>query len=204
MDQLENNAQVMAARTAIVKAIVQRPELLRELPSLDPETLLSLVVQQEFPDLPDSVRQRIVPKMTELKGEQLPWNRHMRRRILRAPRVILHLFSGKDQRTWSQLEDAQTVVLCLDPVINPMLDVMNDQVMMFLLKIAASGSLHAILGGPPCRSVSACRYNEDDGPKPVRQRSRAIWIGYTHRSTARVGGNGCGDDVSHETPVHGC
>eukprot|EP00435_Cladocopium_sp_Y103_P000739 s1161_g1.t1 len=54
MDQLENNAQVMAARTAIVKAIVQRPELLRELPSLDPETLLSLVIQQEFPDLPDS------------------------------------------------------------------------------------------------------------------------------------------------------
>eukprot|EP00435_Cladocopium_sp_Y103_P060736 s85_g22.t1 len=168
MDQLEKNAQVTAARSAIVKAIIQQPDLLKSLPSLDPETLLNLVLQQEFPDLPDSVRHRVVPKMTELKGELLPWNRRMRRRILKAPRVILHLFSGKDQKTWRQLEDSNTVVLCVDRLINPKLDVMDDQVMLFLLKIAASGSLHAILGGPPCRSVSACRYSDDQGPKPVR------------------------------------
>jgi len=40
--------------------------------------------------------------------------------------------------------------------------------MTFLLKLATTGSVQAILGGPPCRSVSACRYADDGGPKPVR------------------------------------
>ena len=40
--------------------------------------------------------------------------------------------------------------------------------MTFLLKLATTGSVQAILGGPPCRSVSAFRYVDDGGPKPVR------------------------------------
>ena len=82
--------------------------------------------------------------------------------------MILHLYSGKDQKTWQQLEDPHTVVICVDRLINPKMDMMNDNLMLFLLKIAASGTLHAVIGGPPCRSVSACRYAEDEGPKPVR------------------------------------
>eukprot|EP00435_Cladocopium_sp_Y103_P008253 s3224_g2.t1 len=88
--------------------------------------------------------------------------------MLRAKRIILHLYSGTDQKTWKQLEDSNTVVICVDKLIHPKMDMMNDSLMLFLMKLAAQGSVHGILGGPPCRSVSACRYAEDDGPKPVR------------------------------------
>ena len=36
------------------------------------------------------------------------------------------------------------------------------------MAIAGSGELRGLLGGPPCRSVSALRYAGDDGPRPVR------------------------------------
>ena len=88
--------------------------------------------------------------------------------MLRVSRVILHLFSGPDVKTWKQLEDSKTVAICVDKVLNPKMDLHNDQLMLFLLKVATSGALHAIIGGPPCRTVSACRYADDDGPKPVR------------------------------------
>ena len=87
---------------------------------------------------------------------------------MRVSRVILHLFSGPDVKTWKQLEDSKTVAICVDKVLNPKMDLHNDQLMLFLLKVATSGALHAIIGGPPCRTVSACRYADDDGPKPVR------------------------------------
>ena len=168
MKQLEDDSLRTTARSALVRAILQRPNLLNDLPALDSETLLTLMLRKEFPDLPESICQKIVPKVAEVRGDQLPWNRRQRRRILRARRVILHLYSGKDQKTWQQLEDPHTVVICVDRLINPKMDMMNDNLMLFLLKIAASGTLHAVIGGPPCRSVSACRYAEDEGPKPVR------------------------------------
>ena len=59
-------------------------------------------------------------------------------------------------------------MICLDRVLNPKLDMLNDHVFLFLMRLAANGSVHAILGGPPCRTVSACRYADDGGPKPVR------------------------------------
>ena len=168
IDQLENESRLTRARIALVRALIQQPTLLKNLPDLDSETLLMVFMKKEFPDLPDTVCRKVVPRSLEIDSEQLPWNRRMRRRMLRAQRVILHLYSGKDQKTWLQLEDANTMVVCLDRAINPKMDMLNDHVMMFLMKIAVSGKLHAIFGGPPCRTVSACRYADDKGPKPVR------------------------------------
>ena len=34
--------------------------------------------------------------------------------------------------------------------------------------LAASGGVKALLGGPPCRTVSALRYQEDGGPGVLR------------------------------------
>ncbi|CAL1144503.1 unnamed protein product [Cladocopium goreaui] len=168
IDQLENESRLTRARSALVRALIQQPTLLKNLPDLDSETLLMVFMKKEFPDLPDTVCRKVVRRSLEIDSEQLPWNRWMRRRMLRAQRVILHLYSGKDQKTWLQLEDANTMVVCLDRAINPKMDMLNDHVMMFLMKIAVSGKLHAIFGGPPCRTVSACRYADDKGPKPVR------------------------------------
>ena len=38
----------------------------------------------------------------------------------------------------------------------------------YLLALCASGRVSAILGGPPCRTVSALRYQNDDGPGVLR------------------------------------
>ena len=159
MQQLENNSRIAAARTAIVSAIIGQPSLMKQLPQLDPETLMFLLVKQEFPDLPDSICRRVVPNMSKVDSEQLPWNRRQRRKMLRSKRIILHLFSGPDEKTWKTLEDSETIVICVDKVLHPQSDILNNHLMTFLLKLAASGAICAIIGGPPCRSVSACRYS---------------------------------------------
>ena len=151
-----------------MRAIVQHPDMMKNLPDLDATTLLQIMLKKEFPDLPDAICQKVAPAVIEVDAEQLPWNRGLRRRIQRARRVILHLYSGKDQKTWQVLQDSSTVVVCLDRVINPKMDMLNDHVFLFLMQLAARGSIHAIIGGPPCRTVSACRYADDNGPKPVR------------------------------------
>ena len=168
MERLENESRVTKARSALVRAIVQHPDMIKNLPDLDATTLLQIMLKKEFPDLPDAICQKVAPAVIEVDAEQLPWNRGLRRRMLKARRVILHLYSGKDQKTWQELQDSDTVVVCLDRVINPKMDMLNDHVFLFLMQLAARGSVHAIIGGPPCRTVSARRYAEDDGPKPVR------------------------------------
>ena len=47
--------------------------------------------------------------------------------------------SGQDQKTWGKLEDAHTVVICVDKLINPKMDMMSDQVMLFLRKLIMKG-----------------------------------------------------------------
>ena len=47
-------------------------------------------------------------------------------------------------------------------------NLLDPHVYAFLLGIASSGKLRALLGGPPCRTVSALRFQQDDGPRPVR------------------------------------
>eukprot|EP00438_Fugacium_kawagutii_P000134 Skav213995 [mRNA] locus=scaffold941:5336:5659:+ [translate_table: standard] len=106
--------------------------------------------------------------MNEVNGGELLWNRRCRQRIDRGARVIIHLFSGKDEKTWKQLEDDRTVVLCLDKVLNPKMNLMNYSVMLYLMKLAASGRAVAVIRGPPCRTISACRYAGDGGPGPLR------------------------------------
>ena len=60
--------------------------------------------------------------------------------------------------------------------MNPGYNMLNDRVMSYLIKLALQGKVVAVIGGPPCRTVSACRYNEQgtpeaetwQGPRPVR------------------------------------
>ena len=94
-----------------------------------------------------------------MNTEELPWNRRRRRRIEKARKVVLHLFSGPD------VEGAET--LCLDVLINPKSDVMRDNTFKYLLSLPASGVVVAVIGGPPCRTTSPCRFKQP-GPRPLR------------------------------------
>ena len=110
-------------------------------------------------------------EMVDMKGafkqdfhKVLPWNRRARRRVEQARGVVLHLFSGKDQSFW---QDAGEVVLCLD--LQKGQDALNPAVKAYLFQLCMEGKVTGVVGGPPCRSVSVCRYQRP-GPEPLRSR----------------------------------
>ena len=140
---------------------------------LDLELALTYKLRQLFPHLPDEVMMRIAPHLEMVKTENfesnLPWNRHKRRRLRQAKHVILHLFSGPDHNYWDQrCANANTEVLCIDTTCSTPANLHDRNVFGYLLTLCASGRVRAILGGPPCRTVSALRYQQDDGPGVLR------------------------------------
>ena len=122
-----------------------------------------------FPQAPHHLLERLLPKKG-WTGEGLPWNRHERRRIRKAREVVIHLFSGDSKQFWRrELEAESRVVLCVDTVIDPAMNLLRDDVFAYLLDIADRGNLCALLGGPPCRTMSRLRYRQP-GPPPLRER----------------------------------
>ena len=187
MKEMELQSKLTMARLALMKAVIQQPHLLGELTHADPELLLSVMLKKEFPDVPDNIIEKVVPKWQEIQGEQLPWNRRQRRSIDRAERIVVHLYSGQDVRTWKALEGDGTVVLCLDKLINPKMNLMSDVLFLYLMKLAVAGKVAVVLGGPPCRTVSACRYAGDNGPPPLRSEEQPYgMIGISPRQQEMV------------------
>ena len=110
---------------------------------------------------------RVVPCM-EVDGEALPWNRRRRRTFERAESLVIHLFAGATGKEWVEgLEGNGVAVLCVDTAIDPGQDLHRPQVFAYLLQLARTGKVKVMLGGPPCRTVSACR-TRSPGPRPVR------------------------------------
>eukprot|EP00913_Durusdinium_trenchii_P002203 g2035.t1 len=97
-----------------------------------------------FPEVPHHLLERLLPKKG-WTGEGLPWNRHERRRVRKAKEVVIHLFSGDSKQFWQkELEAENRVVLCVDTVINPAMNLLRDDIFAYLLDIADSGALCAV------------------------------------------------------------
>ena len=112
---------------------------------------LTAMMRQQFPNLPDEVMMKLIPDLEMIKtedfGSRLPWNRHKRRRLMKAKHVILHLFSGPDQAFWDkQCASASTEVLCIDTTLSTAANLHDRNVYGFLLMLCASGRVRAILG----------------------------------------------------------
>jgi len=127
------------------------------------------LLREVFPSTPEEVLAR-VPPTSEWKGEALPWNRRRRRRMMRAKEIVFHLFSGPDARFWEkELSTPGREVICLDLEIDKRHDLRNDQLFSFLVHLCQRGTVRAILGGPPCRTISRLRHTQP-GPPPLRAR----------------------------------
>lgn len=88
---------------------------------------------------------------------------------MRAKHVIIHAFSGDNPHFWERkLSTSTTEVLCIDLQGRCPADLMNKHIYGFALTLAASGRLRLLLGGPPCRTVSALRSQDDGGPRELR------------------------------------
>ena len=168
---LEDRQLRLLKRMLLIKTLTMDPGAFTG--EMDIELALSLKVHQMFPELSAEVSDRLVPDGLTLQspdlGSKVPWNRRKRRQLARAERIVVHLFSGEDAKFWEKrLSSSSTAVLCVDLLGNTKANLLDNGVFSFLLRIAASGRLKAIFGGPPCRTVSALRYQQDGGPGVVR------------------------------------
>ena len=65
----------------------------------------------------------------------MPWNRHFRRKVRKASEVVVHLFSGGDEKTWQELGTEDRVVVCVDLALHRGHDLLSDQVASFLMEL---------------------------------------------------------------------
>jgi hypothetical protein len=127
---------------------------------------------ERFPHIPDSVLQFMVGQGQTWDASRLPWNRKIRKRHRQAKGLIIHLFSGDPQSTkeWNHKWSSGIEVIALDVMANPLMDLHNPDLWGYLTELVTQVPIIAIVGGPPCRSVSRLR-NIRPGPVPLRGRS---------------------------------
>ena len=88
---------------------------------------------------------------------------------------MINLFSGEDLSVWKKYEKPGVEFLHLDILKGG--DLLRSQHLAgWLQEVAREGRCSLWLAGPPCRSVSWCRYRQQDGqhdggPPPLRSRS---------------------------------
>ena len=125
-------------------------------------------LREVFPEVPMSILEKL-PGDEEWDPAQLPFNRKKRRQMEKAKVVVLNLFSGQDPGVWKDYERDGVVILHLDLLHGA--DLAHDRNLAgWIQSMAREGKIDFWLSGPPCRSVSACRHRQDDGPPPLRSR----------------------------------
>ena len=159
-------------KLAVVKTMMADASMVDK-STLSLDMAMTLKMRQAFPDLPDHIMMKLIPHLDmvqcETFGSRLPWNRHKRRRVGKAKNIILHLFSGPDKKFWEkQCSTSTTEVLCVDTTGLTPANLHDKNVFGYLLALCASGRVRVILAGPPCRTVSALRYQNDGGPGILR------------------------------------
>lgn len=125
--------------------------------------------QKNFPNVPPQVVKYMQgqddPKP---EGSEVPWNRRQRKRLESAKAIVIHLFSGRSSY-WKKGWPEGVEVLTIDIKENPRQDLNDPKVWSYVTWLVKNKPILAILGGPPCRTVSRLR-NIRPGPRPLRDR----------------------------------
>ena len=153
----------MVQRGTVLNMIRQNDKLLDN--KLDVEMALNVKMTELWPSLPQELAMRLVPHVADVTSgpRGLPWNRGKRKRLRRAERIVVHFYS--DGKFWEkELSTKHTEVLCVDLLSNCKADVVDDKIYKYLLMLASTGKVREVLGGPPCRTVSALRFQNHGGP----------------------------------------
>ena len=131
--------------------------------------------KSRFPTIPDDVLKFMAGQEAGRHDPvRCPWNRRQRRRHDMSKGVILNLFSGKNTSSWKRLEGLGFSVINLDIVNGGQFDLHHPQVWAYLAELCRRGRVCAVIGGPPCRSVSRLRHNPP-GPRPLQDRNDGRW-----------------------------
>ena len=104
-------------------------------------------------------------------GAELPWNRRTRKRFERAKALVIHLFAGEGDscKEWGKVWPSGVEVVALDILKDPRMNLHHSTTWGYLCYLVKVCPIAAIIGGPPCRTVSRLRSNQP-GPPPLRSR----------------------------------
>lgn len=125
-----------------------------------------------FPQVPARVIDYMVGQNSPPgDGSKLPWNRRTRRKFLKAKALVFHLFAGDEGscKEWEKGWPAGVEVVALDINRCPPSDIHSSEVWGYLCFLARNCPVAAVVGGPPCRTVSRLR-NLRPGPPTLRGR----------------------------------
>ena len=124
-----------------------------------------------FPEVPLRILER-VPGKVNYDNDIMGINRRTRRQVERAETVVLNLFSGPNTKIWTS--HGQKGLLMLKGT-----DLLESNFYGYLEAQARFGRFSAIYAGPPCKTVSFCRFghDQDGGPPPLRAREGALRFG---------------------------
>ena len=129
-----------------------------------------------FPEVPLRILER-VPGKVNYDNDIMGINRRTRRQVERAETVILSLFSGPNTKIWTS--HGQKGLLILNVEVLKGTDLLESNFYGYLEAQARFGRFSAIYAGPPCKTVSFCRFghDQDGGPPPLRAREGALRFG---------------------------
>lgn len=172
LKEIEKRQLEKWCRAQMIRAVMLEGDK-PQVKNLSMDLALIVKLREIFPQLPEEVLDRVVPRydqgMMDNLGAALPWNRRKRRRFEKADNVVVHFYAGDSGYFWEKaLNDRDTEVLCIDLLSPTPSNMMDPAVFWFVMSLMMSGRVKAILAGPPCRTVSALRYQQDQGPGVLR------------------------------------
>ena len=129
-----------------------------------------------FQDVPDRALSGILtpegverePFWDALRAAFPHLNRRRRKALHDSKNWVVHLLAGSNpHKPLLKLESNGTVVLELDVERSQAQNLHNDALWSLLIRAAREGRIAAVIGGPPCRTMSVLRHRPG-GPRPVR------------------------------------
>ena len=134
----------------------------------DLEEVEAVNFAEDFPEVPPRLIER-VPGKVRWDPALVPMNRRLRKRIQKAKTVIIHLYSGTETSLWDTHGEENMLILNIE--IKRGMDMHNDHLFGFLEQLCQSGRVRGVYAGPPCRTVSLLRFQQEEGgPRPLRSR----------------------------------
>ena len=151
----------------------QLTEVLRSENS-EAEGALRVLLGRRFDHVPPEILEQLVTPVQEVT-ESRTWNRKARRRQSKASGLLVHAFCGESRTAF---EDTANKLNLAHIPVDVKEDLLRQSTYQHLLLQAVRGRIRLLVGGPPCRTFSICRYfplqGKYTGPRPVRIRGESI------------------------------
>ena len=105
-----------------------------------------------FPLVPQRIWKYMRGQGEDVEGLHVPWNRAQRRKHAAAKAIVIHLYAGEASKEWNEHWPSGVEMITLD--VRDGQNIHDIATWAYLWKICGSGKVIAIIGGPPCRTVS--------------------------------------------------